>query len=173
MTEPTAETGEIHVLPVDSDVEVAVSAGRSRPVHLRPAYIAVVFAGGTVGTAAREALSLALPTGADGIPYVIFGINVVGAFLLGILLDALVRRGADDGRRRLLRLLLGTGVMGGFTTYSALATDAARLIGDGAAGAGVLYGLATVLVGAIATWAGIAVAAATHRPSRERRRGAR
>ncbi|MFT4212541.1 MAG: CrcB family protein [Microbacterium sp.] len=165
MTEPTPRSDEIPVLPIDPDVEVAQSAGAPRPVHLRPAYIAVVFAGGALGTAAREALSLAFPP-ADGIPFVILGINVAGAFLLGFLLDALVRRGPDEGTRRMLRLLLGTGVMGGFTTYSALAADAARLIGSGSALAGILYGLATVLVGAAATWAGIALAAATHRASR-------
>ena len=57
--------------------------------------------------------------------------------------------------------------MGGFTTYSALATDAASLIGDGRAGAGVAYGLATVLIGTAATFAGIALGVFTHGPSRE------
>ncbi|MFT4306846.1 MAG: CrcB family protein [Microbacterium sp.] len=145
------------------------TTGPARPVHLRPASIAVVFAGGAVGTAAREALSLAFPP-ADGIPFVILGINVTGAFLLGFLLDALVRRGPDESTRRMLRLLLGTGVIGGFTTYSALAADAARLIGSGAVLAGILYGLATVLVGAAATWAGIALAAAAHRARRRAQR---
>lgn len=153
-------------LPVDPDLDVdETPSGDPRPVHLRPPYLALVFAGGTVGTAAREALSLAFPP-INGIPYAIFGINVLGAFLLGVLLDALARRGPDHGRRRTLRLLLGTGVMGGFTTYSALATDTAALIGGGAV-AGIGYGILTVVIGAAATWAGIATAAVTHRPARE------
>lgn len=134
----------------------------TRPVHLHPASLALVFAGGTVGTGAREALSLAFPP-VDGVPYAILVINLAGAFLLGVLLDALVRRGPDQGRRRALRLLLGTGVLGGFTTYSALAADGAWLIGTGHAVSGILYGLVTVLVGALTTWGGIAVAGATHR----------
>ena len=153
-------------LPIDPDVDADESvSGAPRPVHLRPSTLAVVFAGGAVGTAAREALSLAFPP-VDGVPYAILVINVVGAFLLGVLLEALVRRGPDHGRRRTLRLLLGTGVLGGFTTYSALAADTAALLGSGAAPAGILYALGTVLIGAVATWAGIAVAAAAHRAAR-------
>ncbi|MBU4465570.1 MAG: CrcB family protein [Actinobacteria bacterium] len=148
-------------LPDDSDIEVDDRPG-GRSVHLRASFLALVFAGGVLGTAAREALSLAFPTG-DGIPYAIFGINVLGAFLLGLLLEALVRRGTDHGGRRAVRLFFGTGVLGGFTTYSALATDAAALIGRGEVLSGVGYGLMTVLIGAAATFAGIVVGAATHR----------
>ncbi len=154
-------------LPQDPDLDVEQSSsGKARPVHLRPSFLGIVFLGGTLGTATREALSLALPP-VHGIPYTIFGINVVGAFLLGILLEGLSRRGPDHGHRRMLRLLLGTGFMGGFTTYSALAADSVALIGHGASGAGIVYALATVLAGAIASWGGIAVGVAAHRPTRE------
>lgn len=150
-------------LPLDPDLDAAETpSGASRPIHLRPGALLLVFAGGTLGTAAREALSLAFPP-LDGIPYAIFGINITGALLLGVLLESLVRRGPDRGGRQRLRLLLGTGVMGGFTTYSALALDSARLIGSGSIGAGTAYGIGTVIVGAAATWAGIALAAAAHR----------
>lgn len=141
-----------------------------RPLYLRPGAVCLVLLGGTAGTAAREALSLAFPP-VGGVSYATVGINLTGAFLLGLLLDALVRRGPDRGRRQRLRLGLGTGFCGGFTTYSALATDTARLLGDGAAGAGVAYALGTVLLGAVATWAGIAVAATAHRADATGRRG--
>ncbi len=166
MTDPTATTDNVE-LPIDPDLDLDEAAhGEPRPVHLRPAYLALVFAGGTVGVAAREALTLAFPP-IDGIPYTIFGINVVGAFLLGVLLDALARRGPDHGHRRALRLLFGAGVIGGFTTYSTLAADTAALLGSGAIAPAIAYGILTVLIGAAATWAGIAVAVATHRPSRK------
>jgi CrcB protein len=80
-----------------------------------------------------------------------------------VLLESLVRRGADEGRRRDIRLTIGTGVLGGFTTYSALATSTALLLMNGAAGVGIAYALATVFVGAGASWAGIAVSAALSR----------
>lgn len=134
----------------------------SRPTHLRASYLGLALLGGAGGTAAREAISLAVPS-VNGIPVAIFVINVLGAFLLGLLLEALARRGPDEGVRRTVRILIGTGFMGGFTTYSALAADAAGLLAHGAAGAGIGYGLATVVLGGLATWAGIAVGVATHR----------
>lgn len=156
-------SGTDEELPLDPDLEAAESdAGAPRAIHLRAGALLLVFIGGTIGTAAREALSLTFPP-IGGIPYAIFGINIVGALLLGVLLEALVRRGPDHGTRQHLRLLLGTGVLGGFTTYSALATDAAHLIGAGAVGAGLAYGIGTVVVGAVATGCGIALASAIHR----------
>lgn len=133
----------------------------SRPIHLRLPYLGLALIGGTVGTAAREALSLLFPP-AGGFPYAIFAINIIGAFLLGLLLDGLARRGPDEGRRRRVRIMIGTGFMGGFTTYSALAVDTANLLGDGAAGPGIVYAAATLLIGGLATWAGIATATAAH-----------
>ncbi|WEO77139.1 CrcB family protein [Cryobacterium sp. SO2] len=142
----------------------------TRPVHLRWRALALVFAGGTVGTALREILAISVPPVA-GVAVVIVAINIVGAFLLGLLLETLARRGPDEGRRRQLRLLLGTGVLGGFTTYSALATDTSLLLADNRLGTALLYALGTVIVGAAASWAGIGAAGALHR-RRPRRGGA-
>lgn len=133
----------------------------SRPVHLRLPYLGLALLGGTAGTAAREALGLLLPPG-SGIPFSILTVNVIGAFFLGLLLDALARRGPDEGRRRRMRILVGTGFMGGFTTYSALATDTAVLIGDEAPSIGLVYAIVTVVIGGLATWAGIATATLAH-----------
>lgn len=136
-----------------------------RPAHLRPDCIAAVFVGGCLGVAAREALVGAFPAG-GGIPWAVFTINIVGAFALGVLLEALSRHGPDTGRRRIIRMLLGTGFMGGFTTYSALATDTADLLTSGSGGAALAYGVATVIVGALVTMAGIAVGARLPRHGR-------
>lgn len=157
-------TGAEGPLPTDSDIEVSdlPDSRAARPIHLRSRYIALVFAGGTAGTAARESISLAIPS-IGGIPLAIFLINILGALFLGALLEALARRGPDEGRRRTLRLLLGTGFAGGFTTYSALASDAGFLFIEGNPLAGAGYALATLLVGALATLVGIALAAAHHR----------
>jgi len=152
------------MLPMDPDTEVAdaPTSGPVRPVHLRWRYIGLVVVGGTAGTAVREAISLAIPPLSD-IPIAIFLINIVGALFLGALLESLARRGPDEGRRRTLRLLLGTGFAGGFTTYSALASDTGFLLAGGQSWAAVSYAVATVAIGAIATLTGISLSAAHHR----------
>lgn len=102
-----------------------------------------VFIGGTVGTAARMGLTLipgetwhvlAIPT-----------INVAGALLLGIFTGA----AAKTPKLARYRLLIGTGALGGFTTYSALAVSSAvdPLLAGIAALVGVAASLAGLLIG--------------------------
>lgn len=136
---------------------------------IRPGSLALVFIGGMVGTAARQGLSLWLPP-LGAIPWTILLINLVGALCLGLLLEFLLRRGPDVGRRRHLRLLLGTGFLGGFTTYSTLATDTALLLTGGAAPTALAYAFTTVLFGAASTWLGLATGARlARRPAPSRR----
>lgn len=116
--------------------------------------LGVVAVGGAVGSLARYLITLAVgDTGA--FPLATFGINVVGAFLLGMLVEALTRLGSDHGRWRTVRLLLGTGVLGGFTTYSLLAADTAELLLDDQVWVAAGYGLATLVVGGAASWLGV------------------
>ncbi|ARC58471.1 Putative fluoride ion transporter CrcB [Frondihabitans sp. 762G35] len=140
-----------------------------RPAHRRPRLILLVALGGALGTALREALALTWPAPAGGFPLTIFLINVVGAFALGFLLEALSHGGPDEGRRREVRLFVGTGVLGGFTTYSALATDTATLLG-GPSAVGVAYGVVSVAAGFLTALLGVALAA---RLAHRRNRGAR
>jgi CrcB protein len=134
----------------------------ARPVYLQWRNLGLVSLGGAVGTAVREALTLTVPP-LGGVPVIVLVINVVGAFALGLLLDSLMRRGVDEGARRDVRLLVGTGVLGGFTTYSALATGTSLQFAAGQAFAGIAYGLATVVLGGLATFAGLALASSAHR----------
>ena len=127
-----------------------------RPLHLRPAMLGVVLVGGAVGTAAREGLVLAVPM-LGALPVAILLINVVGAFVLGVLLEALIRGGPDEGGRRLTRLGVGTGFCGGFTTYSTLAVGTAELLRSGTTGLAIAYAVGSVLLGAVAAWAGVLV----------------
>lgn len=147
-------------LPEDPDVDDG-SGPQSRPLHLRSSYLLLVGAGGILGTAAREGLSLAFPD--RGFPLTIFLINLTGAFALGLLLEVLLRRGSDAGRRRSARLLLGTGFLGGYTTYSTLAVGATQLLTSGQAGIGWGYAASSVIAGAAATTAGILSGATIHR----------
>lgn len=135
----------------------------SRPdtPHLHPGAIALVVLGGIVGTALREALTLALgPPGAQ--PLALLVCNVSGAFALGLLLESLARRGADSGPRRAKRLLLGTGVLGGYTSYSALAL--AVTTSGGLSATALTYGLGSVVAGLLATVLGVLAAGLVPRP---------
>ncbi|MEN0128733.1 MAG: CrcB family protein [Brevundimonas sp.] len=129
----------------------------ARP-HLNPALVAIVALGGAAGSAARYGVSHALPA-QHGFPVGTFVENLVGAFLLGVLLEALARAGAENRTRRALRLGLGTGVLGGFTTYSALALEVERLWSAGDVGMAMGYGLASVVLGTATATLGIVVGA--------------
>src|SRR5699024_11056011 len=127
-----------------------VGDSMNRPTHLRISFLGLALLGGIGGTAARQAISLAVPA-ADGLPLAIFAVNSGGAFLLRLLVQPLAQRGPDVGVPRTARILIGTGSLCGFTTYSPLAADAAWLIGNGALAAGIVYLLATVVLGGVAT----------------------
>jgi CrcB protein len=121
---------------------------------VRPADLLAVGLGGTAGTAFRVLATP--PHAATAFPVATFVINVVGAGLLGLLVQRLARRPSSPPDHR-LGLLLGTGFLGGFTTYSALAVDTVQLLRLGQTGLAVAYALGTLLVGALVTWLGIAV----------------
>lgn len=144
-------------LPHDPDVEVDEdSLGSPLPVHLTPSAIALVFAGGSLGVFARAGLDRVFPDG-PGLPTTTFLINLLGAFALAVLIESLALRGPDAGHRRVLRLTLGTGVLGGFTTYSALAVQTDALVRDGHAATALAYAAGTVALGLVASLAGIRV----------------
>ncbi len=121
-----------------------------------------VFVGGLVGTPARYAVALALPTRTGGWPAGTLLVNLLGAFCLGALLEGLARRGPDTGRRRLLRLGLGTGFLGAFTTYSTLAVETDLLVRAHRPRLAAGYALGTLLAGTLLSAAGIRAAAAHH-----------
>lgn len=108
--------------------------------------VGLVALGGAIGTAARLALTL---VAGDLGPALVPLINVVGAFLIGILFGVRSRMPTSSRGAR-TQLFLGTGVLGGFTTYSALAVESADL-------ALLWWGVATVVVGTAAAWAGVVV----------------
>lgn len=133
-----------------------------RPLHLQPALLGLVLLGGTLGTAAREGLVLSVPP-LGSFPAAILLINVGGAFALGALLEGAVDGGSRTGWARSIRLFAGTGFLGGFTTYSALATGTDLLLRAGDVVPGILYAGGTLLLGLLAAGAGVVVVGSVRR----------
>lgn len=127
------------------------------PLHHRPRLLLIVLLGGTAGTSVRHATAEIVPVWHD-VPVGTLAVNLVGAFLLGVLLEALLLRGPDVGQRREVRLLLGTGFMGGLTTYSTFALESQRLLDGGHAATGLAYAVGTVVAGLLLAGAGVAAA---------------
>ena len=122
----------------------------------------LVVAGGAAGSLARYGVSEWLTPGHD-LPVGTLVVNVTGSFVLGALLAVLALRGDDSGGRRQARLLLGTGFLGGYTTYSALAVETETLLRDGRVALGAAYAIGSVVLGLVAALAGIAAGRAAVR----------
>lgn len=110
-------------------------------------------AGGALGALARAGVAGLLPRDADGWPWATLLVNVLGCLLLGLLLAVLAVRRPDAEQ---LRVFLGTGVLGGFTTYSAFALEVTDLVVAGRPVAAGCYALLSVLGGVLAVAAGAA-----------------
>ena len=121
----------------------------------KAATLAWVFVGGLGGTALRWVAEETWPAGEGQWPWGTFVVNLVGAFILGALLEGLARLGDDAGWRRRVRLSVGTGFCGALTTYSAFALEI-TLLGRGEHyGTAIGYAVASVAVGVLlAFWGG-------------------
>ncbi|NJQ03549.1 CrcB family protein [Streptomyces sp. PLAI1-29] len=92
--------------------------------------LAVVAVGGALGGCARYGLTLAWPVARDAGPWPVLAVNAAGSALIGVVMVLLAERPGAD-RRPLLRPFLGTGVLGGFTTFSTYAADVVGLLERG------------------------------------------
>jgi CrcB protein len=131
------------------------AAGARKFTPVDPRWLGLIFLGAAVGTTARSLLQSAYPTGAGEWPLATFWINVGGSLLLGALLEGIAESGRDNGWRRGLRLGLGTGVMGGFTTYSTFSVETVLLLRSGQWWLGVGYALASVIAGVAGALLGV------------------
>jgi CrcB protein len=147
----------------DADDSHPELAGDPDSGPLTAILIGLVGIGGVLGTSLRYALGTRwLPAG-TGFPRGTFIANLVGALMLGVLLETLARRGSDTGGRRRIRLLVGTGFCGGFTTYSTLALETDLLMRAHRDGLAVTYAIASIVAGAVLAGLGIALSSRLHR----------
>ena len=119
--------------------------------HSEAVLLLVIGAGGAIGAAARYAAGQAWPTLPPSFPWTTLLVNVVGCALMGVLMVLLTERFSAPP---LVRPFLGTGVLGGFTTFSTYAVDADGLLRLGATGTAVASLLLTGVLAVAAVWAG-------------------
>lgn len=110
--------------------------------------------GGAIGASARYLTGLAaMRLLGSGFPWATLFVNVAGSFLMGVLVVVLAQM---EGMR--LAPLLMTGILGGFTTFSAFALDAVTLWERGAPLVAAGYAGGSVIVSILALLGGMAVA---------------
>jgi fluoride exporter len=118
----------------------------------------IVFLGAGLGGAARYGLNVIVTRMmGTSFPFGILLVNLLGCFVMGILAGWFALRG-EAGMS--MRLFLMTGVLGGFTTFSAFALDTAILWERNTPGSAALYVMASVLGSLAALGAGLALARA-------------
>jgi CrcB protein len=111
--------------------------------------------GGAIGSLLRYYIGQwALRAMGPGFPWGTLTVNVVGCFVIGVFAEMITRRFDASPE---LRLLLITGFLGGFTTFSAFSLDAISLLERGAALAGTAYIVASVGLSMVAVVAGLAI----------------
>jgi len=137
--------------PTDPDVDLP--AGRPGREPAWPV-LAAVSAGGALGALGRYGLATAWPHAAGHFPWATFVTNVSGCFLIGILMVLVTE---VFPAHRLVRPFLGTGVLGGYTTFSAYTGDVQQLVAAGAARTGLLYLAGTLLAALAAVSAALAL----------------
>lgn len=119
-----------------------------------PRELAAVLVGGAVGTSLRVLVDLSLPHDLHQFALSTLLVNVLGAFLLGVLVSALWPRVPAW-----VRVGLGPGILGSFTTFSALAVSFMALGQAGDVVGALLTVALTIGVGMLAAWAGLTLGA--------------
>jgi fluoride exporter len=117
--------------------------------------VVLVFLGAGIGGALRHAVNVASERlyGA-GFPWGTLTVNVIGGFAMGLLAGWLALR-AGEGWTQSVRLFFATGMLGGFTTFSAFSLDAVLLWERAQTGAAIAYVLASVVLSIAGLLAGL------------------
>ena len=114
----------------------------------------LVAAGGATGAVLRYLFGVqAVRALGHGWPYGTLGVNVLGGLMMGVLVGMLAFRGGADQEK--WRLLLGVGVLGGFTTFSAFSLEVALMLERRAWGEAVTYSLVSVVLSVAALFLGL------------------
>lgn len=145
--DPEALTsGRLRDEAVDPDVDLSIGAQLREFGRGHRTVVAVVALGGVVGSLARYQAGIIWHTADGTFPTTIFAVNLLGCLIIGVFMTVITEIWTAH---RLLRPFVGTGILGGFTTFSTYSLDIAGLLRTGHSGTALLYLVATA-VGAIA-----------------------
>ncbi|MGB8817989.1 MAG: fluoride efflux transporter CrcB [Rhizobiaceae bacterium] len=116
-------------------------------------HFVVVMVGGGIGAGLRHLANLAaLRAFGAGFPWGTMGINIAGSLAMGLFIEVLMRRFGSSSE---LRLFVATGILGGFTTFSAFSLDFATLTQRGEVAQAAFYAIASVVLSILALFAGL------------------
>jgi fluoride exporter len=116
-------------------------------------HLFLVMLGGAIGAGLRHLANLAaLRVFGPGFPWGTMGINIAGSLVMGLFIELLARK---FGASNELRLFVATGILGGFTTFSAFSLDFATLSGRGEFVHAAFYAIASVVLSIVALFAGL------------------
>ena len=118
-------------------------------------HLLLVGAGGAIGSMLRYLVGLwAVHRLGSGFPWGTFGVNITGSFLIGVLAEVIMRKfGASPD----MRVFLITGILGGYTTFSAFSLDAITLFERGDVMLSAVYVIASVALSILAVFSGLAL----------------
>lgn len=134
----------------DHPTDTAKAARRPRvPLRGQWPVLAAVSVGGAIGACARYGAGLLWPTAHDAFPWTTLLVNAAGCAVIGVFMVLITEAWSPH---RLLRPFFGTGVLGGFTTFSTYAVDVQRLVTGGQAATALAYLAATLLAALGAVW---------------------
>ncbi|MGK4580307.1 FluC/FEX family fluoride channel [Kitasatospora sp. HPMI-4] len=139
--------------PVAEPVGAAVDFPEARRRRVASGQLPVLSAialGGVIGATARYGASLLWPVGPGAFPWSTLLVNASGCAVIGVFMVLITEAWAVHG---LVRPFFGTGVLGGFTTFSTYAVDIQRLVDGGHAAAGLGYLAATLASAMLSVWA--------------------
>lgn len=145
----TAPNPKVTDEPTDPDVDLRMPAQRQQPRRAQAPIVAVVAIGGAIGASARYGASLLWPVAAGSFPWTTLWTNTVGCAVIGVFMVLITDVWAAH---RLVRPFFGTGVLGGFTTFSTYAVDIQKLVDGGHARTGLAYLAATLCAATAAVW---------------------
>jgi CrcB protein len=140
----------------DSPVAVSPTAPARPPsaLHGQGPAVAVVALGGAIGACARYGAGLLWPTATGTFPWTTFGVNALGCAVIGVFMVVITE---IRPAHRLVRPFFGTGVLGGFTTFSTYTVDIQRLVDHGRAPVALAYLAATPVAALLSVWAAAAL----------------